>query len=152
MTHDELIAMLRNAADEAGVFESLETEAGALGCHADGSAEPAEYRVVAEDGKLWVALVTADRWLSESIESELMHTGDKLEELLEEEMVDLGYEGPMPTYEHFRSPEKLFTFRTAVCDASGDYATDQAERARLTLLGYEACFRQLGDMSESEED
>lgn len=152
MTHDELIGSLRSAADEAGVFESVEVKAGTLVCHAEGSAEPAEYRVGAEEGRLWVALVTDNRWLSESIESELMHTGDKLEELLEEEMVDLGYEGPEPTYEHFRSPDKLFTFRTAVCDESADYSQAQAEKARLTLLGYEACFRQLGDMSESEDD
>ncbi len=151
MTHDELIGSLRNAADEAGVFESVEIKAGTLVCQADGSAEPAEYRVAVEGGRLWVALVTEDRWLSESIEAELMHTGDKLEELLEEEMVDLGYEGPMPTFEHFRSPDKLFTFRTPVFDEAGDYTPAQAERARLFLLGYEACFRQLGDMSESEE-
>tara|TARA_E500000318_G_scaffold68633_1_gene63462 strand:+ start:691 stop:1149 length:459 start_codon:yes stop_codon:yes gene_type:complete len=152
VTQDELITTLRNAADEAGVFESVEIKAGTLICHADGSAEPAEYRIATEGGRLWVALVTADRWLSESIEAELMHTGDKLEELLEEEMVDLGYEGPMPTFEHFRSPEKLFTFRTAVCDEMTDYTQPLAEKARLTLLGYEACFRQLGDMSESEDD
>lgn len=144
--------MLRRAADEAGVFESVEAGPDTLVCHAQGSAEPAEYRVFAEDGTLWVALVTADRWLSESIESELMHSGDKLEELLEEEMVDLGYNGPMPSYEHFRSPDKLFTFRTKVCDAGPDLTPEHADRARLHLMGYEACFRQLGDMSESEED
>ncbi len=151
MTHDELIAKLRDAADEAGVFESIEVNGDTLVCHADGSAEPAEYRVLTDGGRLWVSLVTEDRWLSESIEAELMHTGDKLEELLEEEMVDLGYEGPMPTFEHFRSPEKLFTFRSPVCDASDAFAADDCERARLYLLGYEACFRQLGDMSESED-
>ena len=151
VTHDELIGTLRHAAEEAGVFESVEVKAGRVICHADGSAEPAEYRVDTDAGRVWVSLVTADRWLSGSIESELTHTGDKLEELLEEEMADLGYDGPMPTFEHFRSTEMLFTFRTAVCDQAEDYEPSQADAIRMTLLGYEACFRQLGDMSESEE-
>lgn len=151
MTHDELMNTLRIAAEEAGVFESVCIEPGQLVCQADGSAEPAEYRVDVQDGKVWVSLVTDNRWLSESIESELMHTGDKLDELLEEEMADLGYEGPMLPFEHFRSVDKLFTFRTPVCDEAPEYTSKQGDLARLTLLGYEACFRQLGDMSESEE-
>lgn len=151
VTHEELIGKLSAAADEAGVFESVEVKAGVLICHADGAAEPAEYRVFADAGSVWVSLVTENRWLSESIESELMHTGDKLEELLEEEMVDLGYDGPTPSFEHFRSPDKLFTFRTPACPV-GEYTPADAETLRLTLLGYEACFRQLGDMSEGDDD
>ena len=152
MTHDDLIGTLKAAAVDAGVFESVRTNNGMLVCEADGSDEPAEYRIVVEDGSVWVSLVTENRWLSESIESELMHTGDKLEELLEDEMVDLGYDGPTPTFEHFRSPEKLFTFRTSICPDSCDIDKATAEKARLTLLGYEACFRQLGDMSTTNQD
>lgn len=153
MTHDELIGTLQAAANEAGVFESvIKNKDGMLVCEAKGSAEPAEYRVWAESGSVWVSLVTENRWLSESIESELMHTGDKLEELLEDEMVDLGYNGPTPTFEHFRSPDKLFTFRTPACAVSDEYDRATAEAVRLTLLGYEACFRQLGDMSEDNDD
>ena len=40
--------------------------------------------------------MTKDRWLSESIEGDLEHTGDELEELLEEELVELDWEGPFP--------------------------------------------------------
>jgi len=153
MTHDELIGTLEDAAAEAGVFESVvKNKDGTLVCEAQGSAEPAEYRVTVEDGSVWVSLVTENRWLSESIESVLMHTGDKLEELLEDEMVDLGSNGPAPTFQHFRSPDKLFTFRTPVCAASDEYDRATAEAVRFTLLGYEACFRQLGDMSEDEDD
>ena len=35
-------------------------------------------------------MLTKDRWLSESIEAEVMHHGDSLEELIEEELIDLG--------------------------------------------------------------
>jgi hypothetical protein len=152
---EELVGVLesvREGAVQSGVFGDVRLTAERLECDAANSAEPATFRIGVEDGRVWVSLVMPDRWQSESIEADLMHSGDKLEELLEEEMVDLGYEGPMPTFEHFRSPDKLFTFRTPVCDESADYAPEQAEKARLTLLGYEACFRQLGDMSESEGD
>ena len=96
----------------------------------------------------------ADRWQSESIEAELVHTGDKLDELLEEEMVELGYEGPRPTFEHYRSDDMLFVFRTPV-SVSADAMSDlkAVDDVVVVLLGYEACFRQLGDMdAENEED
>lgn len=151
MTKAELFESVRAAAAEAGVFASVSVEGGRVECEADGSAEPATYRVEADGGRVWVSLVTADRWLSESIEADLMHTGDKLDELLGEELADLGYEGPDPSFEHYRSEDKLFTFRTPVCDDAEPFSEDQAEKARQFLLGYEACFRQLGDMSESED-
>lgn len=149
-----LLENLRQRAEKAGVFAGCEIVDGRLDCRADGSAEEAWYRVRWEGGKAWVSLEMADRWQSESIEAELVHTGDKLEELLEEEMVDLGYEGPRPTFEHFRSDDMLFTFRSPLAipaDALGSDAS--AEAAAHLLLGYEACFRQLGDMdADGEED
>ncbi|MEL6739096.1 MAG: hypothetical protein AAFP26_00410, partial [Planctomycetota bacterium] len=99
---------------------------------------------------IWVSLVTDNRWLSESIESDLVHTGDKLEELLEEELVDLGWElGTLP-YEHFRSDDMLFTFRSKM--PFGPDRADAAEQTVIAVLGYEQCFRELGDMTEDEED
>jgi hypothetical protein len=95
-----------------------------------------------------VCLQTADRWLSQSIEQDLVHTGDKMDELVEEEMVDLGYSGPRLRVEHFRSEDKLFTFRSplpAELSASADAAA-------LALLGYEACFRRLGDMEGGDDE
>lgn len=149
-----LLANLRQRAEEAGVFASCQIINNRLDCLADGSAEEAYYRVRWEGGRAWVALEMADRWQSESIEAELVHTGDKLEELLEEEMVDLGYEGPTPTFEHFRSDDMLFTFRSPLSipdDALGSEVS--AKAAAHLLLGYEACFRQLGDMgSQNDED
>lgn len=130
-------------AQKADVFGECKVEGDRLSCAAKNSAEPAFYRVEFIGDDLWVSLVTENRWLSESIESELMHTGDDLTELLDEELADLGYEGSTPTYEHFRSEDMLFTFRTKVADHA---------HATLLLLGYEATFRQLGDMDESGED
>ena len=143
---EALLGTVAQRARDAGVFGEVTLAAGRLDCEADGSAEPASYQVYAEGEKIWVALVMADRWQSESIESDLMHTGDKLEELLEEEMVDLGYEGPTLPYEHFRSDEMLFTFRTPLPASAGDGLIAQ------TLLGYEACFRQLGDMDDTGDE
>lgn len=137
------------AARRAGVFGAVRLEPGMLVCEAAGSAEPAFYRVRLDDGRLWVELVMKDRWLSESIEAELMHTGDSLEELLDEELAEQGYEGAELSFEHFRSPDMLFTFRSAV---PADLADPEAERVLTQcLLAYQACFVQLGDMGESED-
>jgi hypothetical protein len=151
MTRDEFLNTVRGMVLQADVFESARVVEGRLECEARGSAAPAFYRLEVDGGRVWVSLVTPDRWLSESIEADLMHTGDKLEELLEEELVDLGYDGPTPTYEHFRSEDKQFTFRTALPGSAESFDAAGADRARLMLLGYEACFRQLGDMAEDEE-
>ncbi|MEM9066239.1 MAG: hypothetical protein AAGB51_12200 [Planctomycetota bacterium] len=144
------LARLAEAANAAGVFASAEVKDGRLECAADGSAEPAFYRVEADGGKVYVSLVMEDRWQSESIEAELVHTGDKLDELIEEEMAELGYTGEPLPFEHYRSSDMLFTFRTAIPAEPGDASFH--ELARQTLLGYEACFRQLGDMDESAGD
>lgn len=151
MTRDAFLNSVLKTAETAGVFERVAIEGDRLVCEASDSAEPADYRVFFEDGAVWVSLVTENRWLSESIEADLMHTGDKLEELLEEELVDLGYEGPPPTFEHFRSEDMLFTFRTAVPGVAEPLDGSMSETTGRVLLGYEACFRQLGDMSEDED-
>lgn len=145
---------LRSRAEKAGVFASCQIINNRLDCLADGSAEEAYYRVRWDGGRVWIALEMADRWQSESIEAELVHTGDKLDELIEEEMIDLGYEGPRPTFEHFRSDDMLFTFRSPLdVPADGLGTDDSAEAAAHLLLGYEACFRQLGDMdADNAED
>jgi hypothetical protein len=122
---DTLLEQVGANARRAGVFGAVRTEGGRLVCAAAASAEPADYRVSVEpSGRVWVELVTANRWLSESIETDLVHTGDKLNELLDEELADLGSAVPEPT----------------------------AEAVTTWLLAYEQCFRQLGDMDDSGED
>ena len=150
----ETAALLETVAErarQAGVFASVAVADGVLSCEASGSAEKAFYRVVPEEETLWVALVMADRWQSESIEADLMHTGDKLGELIEEELVDLGYdqEGPVP-FEHYRSDDMLFTFRSKLPVSADAAGADEA--VFQWLRAYEACFANLGDMTAGEDD
>jgi hypothetical protein len=147
---EELVGVLesvREGAVQSGVFGDVRLTAERLECDAANSAEPATFRIGVEDGRVWVSLVMPDRWQSESIEADLMHSGDKLEELLDEELAELDEEGHALSFEHFRSDDMLFTFRTPIPQDGKD--------AGLTLrflLAYEACFRQLGDMDAGSDD
>jgi hypothetical protein len=149
------VALLEHAAAKArasDVFGEVTLRPGMLEAAAKESAEPAAYRLSVEGGKLWVSLVTDNRWLSQSIEQDLVHTGDRLDDLLHEELVDLGYAGLAPKFEHFRSEDKLFTFRSVVpVNILSPSAADR-ETAVQFLLGYEACFRNLGDMEADDEE
>jgi hypothetical protein len=145
-----LLDKLSARAKSSGRFGPVRVDGHRLICEADGSAAPASYRVEADDEAVWVVLGTKDRWLSESIETDLVHTGDKLDELIEEEMIELGYRGPRLPFQHFRSDELEFVFRTAVPIA--DASAESVDLVMHCLLGYEACFRQLGDMEEDDED
>jgi hypothetical protein len=149
----EFFESVCRCAQSAGVFASVSVADDRLACAAKDSAEPAEYRIAYEDGGLWVSLVTANRWLSQSIEADLVHTGDKLEELIEEELVDQGFAGGRLPFEHFRSRDMLFTFRSPLPIKLGDLADAAAtERAMQCLLAYEACFRRLGDMEAGDDE
>lgn len=145
-TQNTILDAVAGRARSAGVFSSVAVEGSRLVCPA--LEADAEFRLDIEPGgTLWVSVVTADRWLSESIETELLHTGDKIEELIEDELVDLGYDqGPLKV-EHFRSEDLLFTFRSPVPSGA-----DQTDLATTCLLAYEACFRQLGDMSGGDDE
>ncbi len=153
MLPDTFLNALADRARAAGVFGPVTVRDGMLVCHAKASAAPASYRVLGDQGQVWVALVMADRWLSESIESQLVENGDKVETLVREEVIDLGggaeASPSIITCEHFRSDDLLFTFRSPVGKVS---PLVDVPRAMLFLLAYEAAFRQLGDMDEGGED
>ena len=144
---NDLLASVHSRAAEAGVFGAITVGIDRLEAAAADSAAPAFYRVDVGGGEVWVSLVTADRWLSESIEADLMNSGDKLEELIEEELVDQGEDAGRVSFEHFRSDDMLFTFRTKIPPA----AADDPQRIARYLLAYEACFRNLGNMSQGKE-
>lgn len=148
-----LIERTRQRAEASGLFAEVRAEDCVLNCAARESAAPAFYRISAEDERIYVSLVTEDRWLSQSIEQDLVHTGDKLPDLLEEELVDLGYEHGTLPFEHFRSEDMLYTFRSPIPIKQADWATERAaEIAAICLLAYEAMFRELGDMSGGDEE
>lgn len=138
---------LRELAERArahGAFGEVRLDGAMLRCAAAAAAAPAWYRVERHDDGWFLTLVTADRWLSESIESDLMHTGDSLEELFEEELVEFGVEAAPPPVRHFRSDDRLYTFAVRLPDGHNP------ELVSKFLLAFEATFRSLGDMSGAD--
>lgn len=149
------LTAIADRARAAGVFADVRTENGRLICDAKDSAEPAFYSVIEDAGRAWVQLQTPARYLSQSIEADLMFTGDKIHDLIHEEMMDQGYANALPAapelpVEHFRSQDKLYTFRSPLPVAITDSAA--APVAIAALLGYEAAFRELGDMTADDEE
>lgn len=139
-----LLAALAQRAERSGVFGEVRVVGDFVECVAQNSAAPASYRVSIGDGTLVVALRTPDRWLSHSIEADLLNTGDKMEDLLEEELVELGWTGEGLGVDHFRDDAKQFAFQSTLRVAPND--PNALDRAATALLAYEACFRRLGDM------
>jgi hypothetical protein len=157
--YQHLIEAVAERVKRAEVFEDVQCQPGLLRCQARDVESEAHYKLLVEpaDGsttsKVWIGLHTADRWLSESIEADLLHSGDKMEELLEEELVELDYAGGPLAIEHFRDDAKVYVFRSQLEISTPDSPTTPAviDRAVKILLAYEACFRQLGDMNPSDE-
>jgi hypothetical protein len=153
----QLLEAVAERARASGVFGEVRVEGGRLLARAPHASAEAWYRLETQNDRAFVAWVTPDRWLSHSIEADLMHTGDSLEELIGEELAELGAQPADPvTTEHFRDEAKLFVFRTplplsasALLGPAEARATDLASRF---LLAYEAAFRELGDVSALAED
>lgn len=129
------------------------TDTGLL-CKARGADTEAWYRatVTPEHDAIIVGLYTPDRWLSESIEADLMNSGDKLEELLEDELIDQGFEGRLKV-EHFRDDAKQYVFCSKVPKPT-DQRLDSEQTVEIVarvLLAYDACFSELGDMAAHDE-
>lgn len=146
-----LLQAVAEQAKKAGVFADVQLTDAALVCLARD--QPAAcYRLTLEPSSqlLQVGLFTADRWLSESIETDLLHTGDKLHELLEDELVELGWETSLPV-EHFRSDAKEYVFQSSLALASfqGLPQDGLIKQAATLLLAYQAMFARLGDMTPS---
>jgi len=148
---NRFLAQVRSAAEKAGVFASARVAEGRLECRAQGCASESFYRIEQADGKWWVGFVTPDRWLSESIEADLEHTGDELDDLLEEELAELGLDAALP-YQHYRSEARLFTFRSPLPIDEGLDEGRAADVALKCLLAYEASFRELGDVAGAKEE
>lgn len=148
-THESLLQIVSREATARGVFGKVELLADRIRCHAKDAPEPAWYELADASGALVVRFATPDRWLSESIESDLEHYGEDVEELLEDELAELGWRGEVPVGRHFRDDAKLYTFENRV-PAAGALAP--AEMALKFLLAYEAAFRNLGDVGGADEE
>lgn len=148
-----LLDAVARQAKASGVFGAVSVSPARLEAAAKASAEPAFYRVSFEDGGLWVTLVTAARYLSQSIEADLVHTGDKLHELVTEELIVSGYDGACAAVEHFRSDDKLFTFRARLpIDPPAGAGPEHAGLVTTWLLAFESAFRPLGDMEADDAE
>ena len=150
-TTAQALDIIVQGAKNANVFGLIELSGDTLTLSAWGAAEPACYRVYLDSDTPIIELATKDRWLSESIEAELVESGDKLDELIEDELVDLGYDEDTGVikFEHYRSDDMEFVFRSKVIPMNNQ---EQSQACLQWLLAYEQCFRQLGDMDESEDD
>ncbi len=140
---------------EAGVFKKVRRTDDALRCGAKYVEAEAYYLVEVSQpahDRVYVGLYTPDRWLSESIEADALHRGEKFEELIEEELADLGSDVTDIRVEHFRNDDKVFVFRTALTVTSQAQIDKEQTIARVTalLLAYEAAFRELGDMGPDD--
>ncbi len=136
-------------AREAQVFGEVRVGERSVECAVPDAPAEAWYRLYQEHGRFYVEFSTPDRWLSHSIEADLLNTGDKIEQLVEEEMAELGMEPGGIGVEHYRDDGKRFVFRTCLpVEATGKDCARVASRA---LLAYEACFRRLGDVGGAPE-
>lgn len=150
----ELMQAVAGLAEARGCFGAVRAAGSMVECRARQCPEDAAYRLGIENGRLYVSWLSADRYLSQSIEADLMWTGDDLDEMFAEELADLGWTGgPLGGVEHFRNDEKLFTFRSAVpLDPERLDPERDAPVLVNCLLAYEAVFGQLGDMKGDDDE
>lgn len=133
----------------SGHFERVDVHPAAIEATPT-SNEEAAFRVQAEGDGLVVAWLSANRYLSQSIEADLMWTGDDLNDLIDEEVAEAGYTGPeLGRVEHFRDEQKRFTFRSKLALLPSK-AT--AQQIASLVLGYHAAFAELGDMKPGEDE
>jgi hypothetical protein len=132
----------------SGIFAGVDRKEGRVECAARGHAE-AWFRIDVEGDRWFVSWNCAGRYMSQSIEADLMWTGDDLNDLIDEELADQGYSGkPLGRVEHFRDAEKHFVFRSAI---PVDAGSADARTLTACVRAYEAAFRDLGDMKAGEE-
>lgn len=148
-TNDQILEAIESAAGSSGVFGHITRSDGRLVCAASGSAAPAEYVLEAAAEGWRLSLGTADRWLSESIESSLVESRDSIEDLFREALLDMGSTVAPPRVKHFRDDAKRYVFET-VFPAEGSDA-DVVARLQTFLLAFESMFRLLGDMDSGPE-
>ena len=149
LLEEETLRALASIASASGRFASVAQCASGLTCQARCAAS-AHYALERRGSEWVIRLATPDRWLSESIESELVESRDSMEELLLEELKDRDWAEPPVAVKHFRDDLKQYVFEAALM-SSPSPATDRTRLATL-FLSFEAMFAQLGDMAEGAGD
>lgn len=115
--------------------------------------EPVFYRLEVLEGDLAVSWCSPDRYISQSIETDVLWTGDDLDDLIDEELVDLGWNrGRLKPLKHYRNDEMLFVFISRLPIPADKVTPSDAKDIALALMAYEHAFRELGDMASEEED
>lgn len=156
MTHraflDRVCELTRQVCEQAeSPFENVAVAGDRVVCQPPDVPE-ACYELSLETDAVVVGLYIRDRWLSESVEADLMHTGDDMEEMLEEELIELGHERRFKI-EHYRDEDKRFVFRSRFSPSAEGLEQDAAaELGAKLLVAYHACFVQLGDMDGGGEE
>ncbi len=143
----EEVRVLAEASDD---FDEARLENQSLLVHAADAPSEVFYRIEMDSGTMFVSWISADRYVSQSIEAELMWTGDDLDDLIDEELIDTGWtHGRLGEMEHFRNDQQLFTFRSAI-----HTELDSLDPQSLygCLLAYHLAFSELGDMKPDAED
>jgi hypothetical protein len=139
----DILSAVRDRAAAGARFASVAIEGERLRCRAKGAEAEAWY-VVDRDGGRWsVALLTPDRWLSESVEGDMLEGRDSAEELVDDELVEVGFRNRCGKVRHFRDDDKTYVFRT---DVPLEGVDDVPAAIATFLLAFEAAFGQLGDM------
>ena len=150
MTTDLQFDSIVNDLQRSGRFASVEATDAAVRCRARDVESEAFYVLTRSERGLVVRFETPDRWLSESVEAELYHASDSLDELLEETLDDMDWPvdaAPVGTFRHYRSEDLTYVFEHDVPDHG-----DPARTACTWLLAYEATFHELGDVAGGDEE
>ena len=98
MPSDPILAAAFATASAHDGFGSVESSIDCVRCSAKHAGAPAHFELQRRGDVYWVRMVTSDRWLSESVEGQILE-GDPLDELLEEELADLGWRGTIGAQE-----------------------------------------------------
>ena len=86
---NEALATVLQHVQTSGRFGAAKIEGATLRCEAKDAAGGAWY-LVDRSGEGWaVSLLTSDRWLSESIEGDMLEGRDTAEELVDDELVEV---------------------------------------------------------------
>jgi hypothetical protein len=137
----------------SGVFASVEVRPPGLWARPANIEADASYRIeIAPDGEIAASWCSPDRYVSQSIEAQLTWTRDDLDDMLDEELVDLGWtSGKLHPLKHFRDDDQLFVFRAVLPMRGRDLGQEHGEPLARCLLAFDRVFREFGDMKGDAE-